>query len=48
MASPGSSQLPLLEPKQRAASMQLSSRLKNCWEKEFDWNLLPSRLTEVK
>ena len=33
--------------KQKAAALQLSSRLKSCWELDIDWTLFPTALTEV-
>lgn len=36
------------ESKQAAASLQLSPRLKACWEHDIDWDVLPSKLSKVR
>ena len=37
----------MTDHKHRAAALQLSSRLKSCWELDIDWNSLPCGLSEV-
>ena len=50
MVSPGISMCSsqVMEENQRTASLQLSSRLKSCWEKELDWTLFPTMLAQVR
>ena len=35
------------DSKQLSAAMQLSPRLKSCWELDIDWKLIPNKLNEV-
>ena len=38
---------PAATARNRAASVQLSTRLKECWEHDLNWELLPRQLNEV-
>jgi hypothetical protein len=49
MASPfGSSKSSSSNIKVKAAAKDLANRVKKCWELDFDWSLVPTKLKLVR
>ena len=48
MASPSSTSKPTISNfKNKTAAKDLASRVKKCWELDFDWSSVPPKLTLV-